>query len=141
MMRNVVLLLCAALLPGAAACDEGMGVDDVLVSTGRSTYTRAASAALVDFFVLNQGRSDIAIAPCGETFVIWFERREGGGWAEVGGDVCPLSLAMERFRLDAGERAERDTRLEEEGLYRIRVDYQLPGGGTRHAYSNEFAVE
>ena len=141
MLKNLVRLLPVALVLSAAACDEGTLVDPVLLSTTASGYTRTAGFAEIDLSLLNQSGSAIVIAPCGESFQLTFERRQAAEWEDFGGDICPLILSSEPFQLSDGEQVQRVTRLDDPGIYRIRVDYRKGVGPSRQAYSNEFTVQ
>lgn len=148
-----VLAIAAAGLLALSGCDTldtltteaASPIEAIYVETDASHYVRPSATvpASIQFTIENRGSREVAIHRCGDRVMAALDRRDGAGWEQFSGDVCPANQMMVPLELAPGARTMGVQRVQQRGVYRLRLGIDR-GGAAQVMWtvtSNEFTVE
>ncbi len=147
MMASKVRLGPLVLIGAVGACSSSPTNpgESVLIETTESRMVLGDQTVVVAFMVTNTTSGvSYYLAACGDQLRVLADRRQGKGWVNHSGGICPAIYSTVPILLRPGQEARHFTNVpvREPGVYRLRLGLSTELGQTSEwlTASNSFVV-
>lgn len=142
-MRLSSALAAALVFVGVLGCDllsgaEGEQASPVTVETDNQSYSESDT---IDFAVRNAASDSLSLYFCNR-LIFQTQKRQDGKWTPYSGTICKDIYPIEfKPAVAPGGVYEYVTGIQEEGTYRLQLEYKRGSEEEKVVHSNKFTVQ